>query len=121
MTEGGRRAIALLLIVGLVGSVVIGGLATVFASSSPDGLERVTGDLGIEGQDSATADSPFAEYETEGIDNERSSAAVALVVGVGATALLGFGLFRVLSSGQRKEDGPALPSDRPDDVDHGLG
>ena len=123
MTDNGRRAVALLLIVGLVGSVVIGGLATVFASSAPDGLEAVSEELGIseQEQESALTDSPFSNYETQGVEDENSSAAIALVVGIGATALIGFALFRVLSAGQRRDTDQVLPAETPDDAGHDLG
>lgn len=69
-----------------------------FASSSPDGLERVAADEGFDGaaEDSAVADSPLADYGVEGIDDERTGTGVAGVVGILATFGLGVGVFGLL-------------------------
>lgn len=67
----------------LVALLVAGG-ASYYASSHPDGLEYVAGQTGFldSAEDSPTADSPLADYQTEGVDNQRISGGLAGVIGV---------------------------------------
>ncbi len=102
MKESTNRAIAGVLILGLLASVVLAGLVSFYASSSPDGLESVAEQQGFgdAAEDSAAADSALADYGVDGVADERLSVGLAGVVGVAITALVGFGLFLVLSSGR---------------------
>jgi cobalt/nickel transport system permease protein len=86
-----------ILIVGGIVAVVLAAVSF-YASSQPDGLEKVAGDYGIldNERDSATATSPLADYSLSGVSNERLSGAVAGLVGVAVTAAVGFGLFYTL-------------------------
>ena len=65
----GTRAVAILLIVGMLGSIVLATLVSFYASSAPDGLEKVAQQTGFadEEKSSATADSPLAGYEVSGV------------------------------------------------------
>jgi hypothetical protein len=85
-----KYTIAILLISG-----VLAGGVSFFASSNPDGLNKVAIDLGFADQESesATGDSALAGYETAGIENSVLSRAVAGITGVFATALVGSGLY----------------------------
>ena len=62
-----------------VGAVVVcllvAAVASFYASAHPDGLEFVAEQTGFlhAAEDSATAGSPFADYQTSGIDNPRLS------------------------------------------------
>ena len=87
-----------LLIFGGVVAVALAAVVSFYASSQPDGLEKVAGDYGIldNGRDSATATSPLADYSLSGVSNERLGGAAAGLVGVAATAAVGFGLFYTL-------------------------
>lgn len=93
-----------LLWVGLGIALLAAGVLSYYASSSPDGLERVAEDLGFAqyAQDSATAGSPVADYQIAGLPG-RWSVGLAGVIGVAATAALAFGLFALLArrNGQR--------------------
>jgi hypothetical protein len=79
--------------VGLV-ALVLATVVSQFAAPEPDGLERVARDQGIiaGAQDHALAWSPFADYATQGLGNEALSLAVAGVVGVVITLLVGLGI-----------------------------
>jgi hypothetical protein len=74
------------------------GLATAvspFASSSPDGLEKVAGDkqfLNDGKLHSIQKDSPIADYAFPGIDNARVATGVAGFAGTLAVFALGYGL-----------------------------
>ena len=86
----GRTLMAVL----LVASLVIAGVLSYYASAHPDGLEYVAGETGFLGSatDSATADSPLADYGVRGVEDARLSGGLAGVIGVLATRLLAGGL-----------------------------
>lgn len=95
------------LLAGLVVTLLIAGVASFYASSHPDGLEYVaekTGFLDSADDDPVSTDSPFADYGTKGVDNERLSGGIAGVVGVGLTLLIGGGLFWALRRRGPAED-----------------
>ena len=67
-----------------------------FAVDSPDGLESVASETGITGADPAFGGGIFADYATEGIDNQGLSLAIAGVAGSLITLAVGYGLFSAL-------------------------
>lgn len=83
-----------LLLVGLVVALLVAGVASYYASGHPDGLERVAEQAGFldTARDSAAADSPLADYRTDGIDDARLSGGVAGVVGAVVVLVLTAGL-----------------------------
>ncbi|MFF4368561.1 energy-coupling factor ABC transporter permease [Streptomyces sp. NPDC001594] len=83
---------------GLVTALVLAGFVSFYASSSPDGLEKVAADKGIDAKtrDHATADSPLADYGVKDVDDARLSGGLAGVIGVGATVAVGTGIFWVV-------------------------
>ena len=87
-----------LLIVGFAVSLFIAGFASYYASSSPDGLEKVAEDIGFieTAKENTNADTTLADYGVKGVDNERLSTGTAGVIGVLATAGVSTGLFLVL-------------------------
>ncbi len=78
----------------LVAALLAGG-ASYYASSHPDGLEKVAEDIGFidTAKDSAVADSPLADYGIKGIDNARVSGGLAGILGIIATGAVGGALF----------------------------
>jgi cobalt/nickel transport system permease protein len=84
-----------LLVVGLLVSIVIASILSFYASSQPDGLEKVTADqsLDVNAVDSANSDSALADYGVAGVENERASAFLGGLIGVAITGLAGFGLY----------------------------
>ncbi|WP_307807684.1 PDGLE domain-containing protein [Nocardioides xinjiangensis] len=82
-------------VVALVVSLLVAGVASYYASSHPDGLEYVAEQTGFLGsaEDSATADSPLADYQTSGVDDARLSGGLAGVIGVVVMLVLSTGLF----------------------------
>ncbi len=75
----------------LLVALFVGGAASYYASSAPDGLNKVAEDQGFADSEaeSAAADSPLAGYETRGIENERLSGGLAGVTGVVVCFLVG--------------------------------
>jgi cobalt/nickel transport protein len=68
----------------LVATLLVAGVASYYASGSPDGLEYVAESTGFIGsaEEPLNADSPFADYGTSGVDDERLSVGIAGVLGV---------------------------------------
>lgn len=89
---------------GALVSLLLAGVVSFYASSHPDGLEKVAEDIGFleTAKDPATAGSALADYGVKGLDNERASVGVAGVIGVGATGAVATGLFIYL--GKRKKN-----------------
>jgi hypothetical protein len=100
-----------LVVVGVVVSLLLAGVLSWYASSSPDGLERVAEDQGFSqtSRDSRSADSPLAGYGTEGVEDERLSGGLAGVIGVAVTGLVMGGLLLAL----RRRSGQTRPTDLP--------
>jgi cobalt/nickel transport system permease protein/cobalt/nickel transport protein len=71
-------------IAGLVVTLLIAGVGSYYASAHPDGLEYVAEKTGFvdSAKDSPTADGPFADYSTKGVDDGRVGGGIAGVVGV---------------------------------------
>jgi hypothetical protein len=93
-----ERRIGRFLIAGLAVAFVLAGVVSFYASSSPDGLEKVAADEGFAGtaEDHALADGPLADYAVEGVDDSRASVGLAGVIGVGVTLMLGTGVLWLL-------------------------
>ena len=72
------------LLTGLLVALVIAGFGSYYASAHPDGLEYVAEQTGFldTAEEPRTADSPFADYGTKGVDDTRLGGAIAGVVGV---------------------------------------
>ncbi|MEV8389714.1 MULTISPECIES: energy-coupling factor ABC transporter permease [unclassified Streptomyces] len=80
---------------GLVTALVLAGFVSFYASASPDGLEKVAADQGIDRKTEPhhTADSPLADYGVKDVDDARISGGLAGVIGVAATVAVGSGVF----------------------------
>ncbi|MGY1498431.1 energy-coupling factor ABC transporter permease [Streptomyces sp. QTS52] len=94
----------------LAASLVLAGGVSFYASASPDGLEKVAADKGIDAkaEGHAVADSPLADYSVEGITDGRLSGGLAGVIGVGATIVAGTGVFWAVRRRRTDEDTPAV-------------
>jgi cobalt/nickel transport system permease protein len=91
-----------LFIGGALLAVILAAVVSFYASSQPDGLNKVAEDHGIAvaERDSATAGSPLADYSLTAVTNERFGNAAAGLAGLAATAAVGFSLFYVLKGRQ---------------------
>ena len=87
-----------LVIVGLVVSVLLAGVLSLYASGHPDGLEHVAGALGFDttARDSPTAGSPLADYAVADVDDPRLSGGLAGLVGVVVVGLVMTGVLVVV-------------------------
>ncbi|GAA4915905.1 energy-coupling factor ABC transporter permease [Streptomyces coeruleoprunus] len=97
---------------GVAAALVLAGFVSFYASASPDGLERVAADYGIDRtvEEHATADSPLADYGVKDITDARLSGGLAGTIGVGATLALGTGVF--WATRRRRTTGEAVPEPR---------
>ncbi|MET7484217.1 energy-coupling factor ABC transporter permease [Streptomyces sp. NPDC005538] len=85
-------------ITGLAASLLLAGFVSFYASSNPDGLEKVATDQGIDqkAKEHASADSPLADYGVKDVEDARLSGGLAGVIGVGVTVVAGSGVFWVV-------------------------
>lgn len=88
---------------GVLISLLLAGIVSFYASSHPDGLEKVAEEIGFieTAKDPITKGSVLADYGVSGIKNERASVGIAGVAGVIATGVAATGLFLYL--GKRKK------------------
>ena len=86
------------LIAGFVASLFLAGVVSFYASSHPDGLEKVAQDIGFieTAKEHTNADGALADYGVKGIDNARLSTGLAGVIGVVATGVVSTGLFMMV-------------------------
>lgn len=86
------------LAVGLLVALLLAGVVSFYASSSPDGLERVAEDQGFldSAGEHATADGPLADYQARGVEDDRVAGGVAGVVGAVVVLLVTGGLTYVV-------------------------
>jgi PDGLE domain len=104
---GRRPAGRRLWLAGVLVALALAAGVSYYASSQPDGLERVAEDEGFvdTAREHGLADGPLADYGVEGVDDERTSVGLAGVAGVVATLAIGTGLFRLLRRPDRPGDG----------------
>ncbi|WP_053710616.1 energy-coupling factor ABC transporter permease [Streptomyces sp. NRRL B-3648] len=96
-------------ITGLVTSLVLAGFVSFYASASPDGLEKVAHDKGIDKKAGkhVSADSPLAGYGVRDIADARLSGGLAGVIGVGVTVVAGSAVFWALRRRRADDVSPA--------------
>ncbi|MFF1448717.1 energy-coupling factor ABC transporter permease [Streptomyces sp. NPDC058274] len=102
--------------VGLVTSLVLAGFVSFYASASPDGLEKVAKDQGIDkkAQKHASDDSPLAGYGVKDVSDARISGGLAGVIGVGVTIVAGTGVFWAVR--RRRSSETSSPASLPEGV-----
>ena len=84
-----------LIAAGFALSLILAGGVSFYASSNPDGLEKVAEDIGFSetAKENTNADGLLADYGVKGVDNARLSTGAAGIIGVLATAGISTGLF----------------------------
>ncbi|WP_432002464.1 energy-coupling factor ABC transporter permease [Streptomyces sioyaensis] len=121
-TAAPRRSVRRVWLAGLAAAVVCAGGLSYYASTSPDGLEKVAHDQGIDAKakDHAAKDSPLADYSVKDITDPRLAGGLAGIIGVGATLAAGTGVFLVLrrrrSAGPGEAAAPAAERPTPEQV-----
>ena len=89
--------------VGILVCLVLAGFVSFYASTKPDGLNFVANETGFarSAGPHASDGSPFAGYETSGVDDARVSRGTAGIVGGALVFVLAGGLFLAV----RRRDG----------------
>ena len=84
-------------------ALVLAAVVSFYASSSPDGLEKVAGEIGFldTAKDHANSDFALADYGVAGVENERFSVGLAGTIGVVTTGIVAVVLFMAL--GRKKK------------------
>ena len=92
------------LISGFISSLFLAGVVSFYASSHPDGLEKVAEDIGFieTAKENTNSDVILSDYGFKGIDNPRLSTGAAGVIGVIATGAISTGFFLLI---RRKSGG----------------
>jgi cobalt/nickel transport system permease protein len=82
---------------GIAVAFVLAFFVSPYASSHPDGLEKVSADKGIDAgvEDHAWTDGPLADYTVEGVDNSKLGTGLAGLIGVTVTFATGVGVFAI--------------------------
>ncbi|MFQ6050473.1 MAG: PDGLE domain-containing protein [Candidatus Hydrothermarchaeota archaeon] len=87
---------------GLIISLIMAGIISIYASSSPDGLERVAEDKGfISKGKKEVIHSPMPEYTIPGISNVKLSTSLAGLVGTLLVFLLMYSMGKALKGEKR--------------------
>jgi cobalt/nickel transport system permease protein len=109
LSRPSRRPTRGLWLGGLAATVICAGFVSFYASASPDGLEKIAADHGIDkkAEDHAAKESPLADYGVESIADARLSGGLAGVIGAGATLAVGSGVFVAV---RRRRDGDSADS-----------
>jgi cobalt/nickel transport protein len=106
------------LLIGLAVALLIAGVGSYYASSSPDGLESTAADQGFAdtARDSATAGSPLADYSVSGVDDGRLSGGLAGVIGVVLVLVLAGGVTLLVRRRPAADTGADAVSAEPADT-----
>ena len=83
----------------LLVTIGLAGIVSFYASSSPDGLEKVAEDVGFieTAKDHSLDNSALADYGVAGLENERLSVGIAGIIGVIATGVLMYLIIKFIS------------------------
>jgi hypothetical protein len=104
----------LFLVGGLLVAIGLAVLVSGFASSAPDGLNKVAEDHGIaaKARQHLFENGPLAGYAVKGVDNARLSTGISGLIGVLVTFGVGlvlFALVRALRSGRDRSEPTRAP------------
>jgi len=96
----------LFLISGLLVAIGLAMLVSGFASSAPDGLNKVAEDHGFaaNAKEHLFENGPLAGYAVKGVNGDRLSTALSGLIGVLITFGVGLGLFTVLRAMRSDRD-----------------
>jgi cobalt/nickel transport system permease protein len=107
-----RKNVVLFLVGGLIVALGLAYFVSPFASTSPDGLNKVAIDKGFDTTQTqhSLGDSPLAGYQVKGVSDRSVSKGLSGVIGVVITfgvAMILFGLLRVVRA--RRESREVVP------------
>lgn len=88
----------------LILAVVLAVFLSPFASSLPDGLEKVAEDYGFIEQGEEVVQSPLPDYAVPGMANEKLATALAGIVGTVLTLAVVYGIAVILKNRDKAKD-----------------
>ncbi|SHJ31357.1 cobalt/nickel transport protein [Geosporobacter subterraneus DSM 17957] len=92
--------------IGLASALIVAGIFSPFASSSPDGLERVGEDTGfIEWAQDNIISSLIPDYMVPGIPHEGVATALAGIIGVLLTFIFLYGIGKLITPKSKVKEG----------------
>lgn len=96
---------------GLVVAVILAFFVSPFASSQPDGLNKVAADKGVDSsaRDHPLGDSPLAEYGVEGVDDAKLSKGLSGIIGVALTFAVASGVFALVRMSKKRDEPASAP------------
>jgi hypothetical protein len=108
-----RKAVWLFVVGGLLVALGLAFFVSPYASTSPDGLNKVAADEGFGGAalEHALDDSPVAGYAVEGVDDPKLSKGLSGAIGVVMTFGIGMILFGLLVRRNHRAVSPTDPSE----------
>ena len=94
MAASRRMSTTVLVLVGIAVAVALVVFVAPYASSAPDGLEKVSADTGIDAgaTEHHLADGPLADYGVDGVDDDVLATGLAGLAGIAATFVVGAGV-----------------------------
>lgn len=86
------------IIFGLIVALICAGLISLFASSFPDGLEKVAEDLGFleKGEGEPILKSPIPDYVLPGIKSEKLATSMAGIIGTLLVFVVSYGTAKII-------------------------
>lgn len=99
------RRVAGFIALGLVVALALAFFVSPFASSQPDGLNKVAAEKGFDQgvKASPTGASPLAGYGVSGVDNHRLGKGLSGIIGVALTFAIGCGLLALVKVSRRRK------------------
>jgi cobalt/nickel transport protein len=93
------------IVMGVLVSALLAGGVSFYASSHPDGLEKVAEEIGFleTAKENTNAGVVFSDYGTKGVDSERASVGIAGVIGVLGTAVVAGVAFKLIARKPRNK------------------
>jgi cobalt/nickel transport protein len=94
------------IIIGVVLTLLLAGIISMFASPWPDGLEKVAENHGFleKGEGEPAIKSPVPDYEWPGLKNEKLATSIAGIAGTLVVFGLGYGLAILLKRKEHKAE-----------------
>lgn len=89
-------------LMGFAAALIVAAFASPFASSSPDGLEKVAEDKGFLEKGTSYISSPIPDYTMPGISHAGVATAAAGVIGTIITFGVMYGLSKIVVVGRKK-------------------
>ena len=105
------RNLRLFVLAGLLVGLGLALFVSPFASSQPDGLEKVAAEQGFgdAAENHGLADGPLVDYGVEGVGDARVGTATAGLIGMLVTFGVGLALFGLMRARRGRPRAPAAP------------